>query len=376
MATQLPVNALVVLLPGADPRWLGSSLLTRHGRLASRVGARLVPPADLSTGGELPAVLVPSGTALGPSLFPLAEALTTPQWLVSTGDGARVLCGPARELAAFAADLQTAAHVPATPVAPDAVMDVSSRAARWRSGRVVLRTTEKATDGWVARTCNRPISRVISHAMLGTGLSAWHASTLTLVTGLGAAISAAQPGPVGLAIAGILFHLASVIDGVDGEMARATMTESKTGARIDTIVDQTISVASLLGVAIGWIREGGGRQAFWWTIALIITSAIVLFRVGAFVSRYAPNASFVFIDRSVRRAAHASGSLLLRGAAGVFTVMRRDVYAAVFMLVSFSGRRAWVPFLVIAGAIVANVTFSMFSRELAKAGAAEAAASQ
>ena len=43
------------------------------------------------------------------------------------------------------------------------------------------------------------------------------------------------------------------------------------------------------------------------------------------------------------------------------------------MVVAFSGRRVWVPILLVAGGLVANITFALFSRELASAGEAEAA---
>ena len=48
------------------------------------------------------------------------------------------------------------------------------------------------------------------------------ASMLTLLVGLLCAWTASQPGYAALVAMGLLFHLASVLDGVDGEIARAT----------------------------------------------------------------------------------------------------------------------------------------------------------
>lgn len=365
------MTPLVVLLSGADPRWLGSTVHTRNRRVASRAGVSVAAPADLTGPAERQAILVPAGCAVNLSLFPLPAPVREPVWLTS-GAG-RVLMGPSGALAKLLRRGALPANLPEHAVPADSVFDVSTRQARRRATRLVLRATGKATDGWVAQHCNRPISRVISRLLLACGLSAWHASGVTLLVGLAAAAVAAQPGPVALAVAGMLFHLASVVDGVDGEMARATLTESQAGARIDTVVDQTISLACLAGVAIGWVREGNGRHVLWWTVALAVVLGVSLVRSGLFVSRYAPNASFVFIDRSVRRAARTSTSVVLRGAAGAFTFLRRDVFAVIFMVVAFSGRRAWVPALVALGAAVANVTFAVYARELARAGAAEAA---
>ena len=367
------MKPLVVLDAGLDGRWLGSSVRARNERVAHRGDARLVSLPDLAGLGDRRAFLVPSGTAINPSLF-ASRAHHEVAALESTPGAGRVLSGPAAALARTIASRTDTSSLPTIRVAHDAVLDVSTRAARARATRIVLHGTVKATDGWVSRRCNRPISRAISRGLLALGASAWQASGLTLLVGLAAAFFAAQPGPLGFALAGVLFHLASVVDGVDGEIARATLTESKAGARLDTIIDYSISIACLAGVAIGWVREGGGPQVFWWSVAIAVLIAMGVLRSGLFVSRYAPNASFVFVDSAIRRAARMSSSLLLRGAAKAFTVFRRDVFALMFMIIGLSGRRVWVPIIVFLGGIIANVTFAVFSRELASAGEAEAAA--
>jgi CDP-L-myo-inositol myo-inositolphosphotransferase len=223
----------------------------------------------------------------------------------------------------------------------------------------------------VARRFNRPISRVVSFGLLTLGLSASHASILTLLTGLFGAAVACRPGYQGYVLAGILFQLASVLDGVDGEMARATLTESEAGARLDTIVDHVTYVAFFAGVTIGWVRQGDGGQVVVWTVVTAGALVLSLVRGARFVAEHAPDASFVFIDRSVRRAAQDSSGTMLRTAAGLFTLLRRDVFAVIFLLTSFTGQRLLVPALVAFGVFVANFTFSIYDRELAAAAAAE-----
>jgi CDP-L-myo-inositol myo-inositolphosphotransferase len=254
---------------------------------------------------------------------------------------------------------------------PDAVLDVSTPAARRRAARRIVARTGKRSDGWVSRRLNRPISRAVSLAMLSLGLRASHASALTLLVGLAAAAMAVQPGPGAFAAVGVLFHLASVLDGVDGEMARATLTESEAGARLDTLVDQATYVGCFIGVTIGWVREDGALPAILWTAVVAAGLVLTLIRGGRFVARHAPDASFVFIDRAVRRAARDTGRTGLRAAAAVFTLLRRDLFALLFMGVGFLGSRALVPALVAAGLVAANLTFSIYGREMAAAAAAE-----
>jgi CDP-L-myo-inositol myo-inositolphosphotransferase len=238
---------------------------------------------------------------------------------------------------------------------------------------MALRATQKVTDGWVSRTLNRPVSRACSRVALSVGMTASTASFITLLIGLGCAWIAAQPGYVPLVLTGILFQLASILDGVDGEIARATLTESDNGARVDTIVDQVTYVACFAGATIGWVREGSGTVALASTLFIGFALVLTLLRGGRFVSQHADNASFVFIDRAVRRAALDTGRLPLRLAAAAFTLLRRDLFAIIFLVVSLTGVRAMIPALIVVGILIANLTFTFYGSELADAARAERA---
>jgi hypothetical protein len=95
--------------------------------------------------------------------------------------------------------------------------------------------------------------------------------------------------------------------------------------------------------------------------------AVSLLRASRFMSRQSPNRSFVFIDRCIRRAAHDSPRLGLRLASALFTLLRRDVFALLFLVVALGGIWLLVPLSVIAGALAANITFSLYRHELAAA---------
>lgn len=258
-----------------------------------------------------------------------------------------------------------------------ALFDVSTRAGRRLAAKTVLKRTAKATDGWVARNCNRPISRAISGVLLSMRLNAWHASMITLAVGLMAAMLAVRPGYVALVGTGLLFQLASVLDGVDGEMARATLTESESGARLDTLVDHITYVACFVGLAIGWVREGVGSQALWWMLAVLAALAVSIVRGARFVSRHAPETrgGAAFVNRALRRAARDSGGPVLWIVAASFEIIRRDLFAVVFLIVTLLGRRELVPGLVAGGVVLANAALTTYRRELSVAAVAEARAS-
>jgi phosphatidylglycerophosphate synthase len=135
------------------------------------------------------------------------------------------------------------------------VLDLDRRAA---ATRTILAATAKASDGIVSRRLNRPISQRISAALLAIdGVQPWHLTVVTAAMGLLMFVSFLQAGPGGLILGGILFHVASVVDGIDGEIARATCRTSERGAMMDSAVDMGTNLLFYLGVTISLARLYG-----------------------------------------------------------------------------------------------------------------------
>lgn len=371
----IPQRMYIVPMTGADVRFLGGSLRARLARVATRAGATFADAASIPATDASIAVVTPPDAALMRPLFldpAFVAAATNPRpTRLESPDGACVYVGTAAQLLPLAHDRAALDALPTCALASGSLLQVGTRTARRRATAAALLATGKATDGYVSRTFNRPISRACSRAALAVGLSATGASLLTLLVGLLCAWVAAQPGFLPFVVTGVLFHLASVLDGVDGEIARATLTESEAGARVDTVVDQVTYLACFAGATVGWVREGSGMLALWSTVAIGAALLLTLWRGGRFVARHADNASFVFIDRAVRRAARDTGLPMLRLAASIFTLLRRDVFAVIFLLVSLSGQRASIPGLILFGTLVANLTFSVYANEMAEAAKAE-----
>jgi CDP-L-myo-inositol myo-inositolphosphotransferase len=350
------------------------SVRTRNTRVAARYGAVVVTPDELAVSDSSLAVLVPPSVAIDTPLFPL-PAVEHATWLEPTGTESRkvpaVLAGPSAELLVYVANLEAARDLPKRAIAEGSLMDVSSSAALRRAGWWLLQRTGKANDGWVSRVINRRISRVVSYALLTLRCSPAHATALALLAGLAAGAVGSHPGPVALAATGVLFQLASVLDGVDGEIARTTLTESEAGARLDAAVDRVTLATGFVGLTVGWVREGSGWAVLVWMTILGLALTLSALRTARFVARHAPHAAIPLIDRSIRRASRESGGLVLRVSA---TLLQRDAFALLFMAVGFTGIRALVPILVTAGVVIANAAFSVHEEELAAAVRAEAGA--
>ena len=123
--------------------------------------------------------------------------------------------------------------------------------------RAILRATGKRSDGPVSRSLNRPISRAMSALLLQIpGLRPIHATIGTVVIALAMFAALVAGGPSGLIVGGLLFHAASVFDGVDGEVARATFRTSSLGASLDSIVDVGTNIFFILGVTFNLGGQG------------------------------------------------------------------------------------------------------------------------
>ena len=105
---------------------------------------------------------------------------------------------------------------------------------------------------------NRPVSRAISTLVLRyTDLKPVHATLGTAAIALAMTLALLFGGAPGLVAGGLLFHAASVFDGVDGEMARATWRSSRAGASFDSIVDVLTNLFFVLGLTLNLAARHG-----------------------------------------------------------------------------------------------------------------------
>jgi phosphatidylglycerophosphate synthase len=143
----------------------------------------------------------------------------------------------------------------------------------------ILRATAKPGDGIVARYFNRPISQRISWVVLAIPRARpIHA---TIASGLFALVmfwGMLTGGKGGLMLGGFLFQAASIVDGVDGEMARATFRSTDFGKTLDSSVDMATNFLFVLALTLHLGRHGGHFPHWigFWSIGLMVTGAILI----------------------------------------------------------------------------------------------------
>ncbi|HWT12785.1 MAG TPA: CDP-alcohol phosphatidyltransferase family protein [Allosphingosinicella sp.] len=121
----------------------------------------------------------------------------------------------------------------------------------------ILRLTGKAGDGPVSRWLNRPLSRRMTALMVRIpGLRPIHATAGTALLALLMFVALVAGGAGGLIAGALLCQAASVFDGVDGELARATFRTSRAGAVLDSVVDVATNILFILGLTINLALSG------------------------------------------------------------------------------------------------------------------------
>lgn len=106
-------------------------------------------------------------------------------------------------------------------------------------------------DGIVSRYLNRPLSRPAARALQGTAITPNAVTTFTVLLAFatGAMIAAGW-----IIAGGILIQAVSVIDGVDGELARLKSQATRFGAVFDAVTDRYGDAAMLAGMTVYAVR--------------------------------------------------------------------------------------------------------------------------
>jgi 1L-myo-inositol 1-phosphate cytidylyltransferase / CDP-L-myo-inositol myo-inositolphosphotransferase len=209
----------------------------------------------------------------------------------------------------------------------------------------------KPQDGFVSRFLNRPISRRITRVLLKFPIrpNTWTISIFVLP--VIASVFLVRGDYVSVVIGAAVFQAFSILDGCDGEIARAKNLESRLGERLDGFCD---FLASLLYVlALGWGLHH-------WTEGIVCAALIT---INEWLLRYSTGeiwADSTALNQSFYARHHGmiehSGLISLgeRFVWWLFQLTKRDMALFVFLILALLGYAPWILNLwtIVAGASV------------------------
>lgn len=216
-----------------------------------------------------------------------------------------------------------------------------SPAQRNKAERLLFKSLSKPVDGWFSQHLNRPISTRISRVLARFPVHPNLVTVLSFVlVGIPAALLSALGGHAALAAGGVMFQLFSILDGVDGELARVKFQQSRTGQWLDSIADNLSNMLYVAGVTIGVYRALGSDLLLWVGIAAIglhVLEVSVSFWDLVTNTGSATKLDFAWeFKRPGKRESIPSRLLLV-----LEPLTRQDFYSLFFMVLAVAGL-AWV----------------------------------
>ena len=210
----------------------------------------------------------------------------------------------------------------------------------------------KPQDGFVSRFLNRPISRRITRVLLKFPIRPNACTIAIFVLPLIASAFLVRGDYVSILIGAAIFQAFSILDGCDGEIARAKNLESRLGERLDNVCD---FLASLLYVlALGWGLHHWSEGII---CAALITTNEWLLRYstgGMWADSSALNESFYARHHGMIEHSGLIG-LGERVVWWLFQLTKRDMALFVFLILALLGLAHWILYLwiIVAAASVA-----------------------
>src|SRR5215471_11148344 len=197
----------------------------------------------------------------------------------------------------------------------------------------------KPQDGFVSRFLNRPISSRITRVLVKFPI---HPSVFTasiFVLPLVAAVFLVRGDYLSVLVGAAIFQVFSILDGCDGEIARAKNLESKFGERLDNLCDFLGSLVFViaLGIGLNHFKEGI-------ICAVLISANELLLRWGTGAKRVAAEDFHEsFYARHHGMIGH-SGLLDLgeRFVWWLFQLTKRDVAIFFFLILALLNLATWI----------------------------------
>jgi phosphatidylglycerophosphate synthase len=197
-----------------------------------------------------------------------------------TAHSGSIIAGPLARLidgaGVAAARLQTSNQLPfALDGRPEDVQEAELRLAR------ALRHETAAKDAVMARWFDRRLSWRLSYRLARTAITPNQVTLANTVLGLLSAFLFASTGYWTRVAAALLFLVSTTLDGVDGELARLKMTETRFGAWLDVVTDNVVHVAIFTGMVAGCYRASGSPAYVYLLVILLVgfgLTAVAVYR--------------------------------------------------------------------------------------------------
>jgi len=255
---------------------------------------------------------------------------------------------------------------------PDFCETAASRESIRRAGRYLIGTSRKPTDGFFSKNFNRHISTFLTRQLLKLDVTPMQISVVVLAVGLLSGWIEGRGGYRNALLGALLFELASIIDGCDGENARLTFRGSKFGGAFDITGDAATFVFFFMNLPIGLYKST--RSDLWLVLGAVSFVSMFLFylQVGKYAKRTGIGNNIIAIVKDIEKNGSQPGftGALDRLAAKIAPIYRRDFFATwAFILIALGGAPVFMLIIAVLSPLETAYMFSYSRRRLRQADA-------
>ncbi|MCX8122565.1 MAG: CDP-alcohol phosphatidyltransferase family protein [Spirochaetes bacterium] len=214
------------------------------------------------------------------------------------------------------------------------------------------------TGGYIAKKINKRISIPISKQLAKTRIHPNILTIINMIVGFLSAFYVVQGTYWNMVCGGLLFQLASVFDGVDGEVAKFTFKVSKIGGWLDTIGDNGTLLLFLIAVSVLYFQNTSVMAA---SIIITLLFAGLFWFIGMIVwylRKYSDSGSLVAYDKEFLQKL-PKDDVVVKFALSMKYFTKKEFFALFFFCISFTGAiHLLIPiiaFTVCCGAVVLTI---------------------
>jgi len=212
----------------------------------------------------------------------------------------------------------------------------------------LLKSAYKPQDGFVSRWINRPMSRLVARQLLRFPIRPDQFTFALLAFPILAAAFLLRGDYASVVVGAALFQVFSILDGCDGEIARAKYLDSPRGATIDHVCDHIGNILFLTGLSIGLYRHHDDASGQHYLLEGIVC-AIVITLHELILSRWQDQrlGTRVHMPSAYQRhrgmLEHSGIGVIGTERVGwLIQLTKRDVAIAVFLILAIAGLPQWI----------------------------------
>jgi phosphatidylglycerophosphate synthase len=228
-----------------------------------------------------------------------------------------------------------------------------------RSEQWLLLGSGKSRDGFVSRYLNRPVSRAVSQFLLKTPMTPNLWTLLITLFPIVGFLFLIRGDYFGFVAGAALYQIHSILDGCDGEIARAKYLDSEKGPGFDALGDLIALLLFSLGLGVGLFRAADAASFSRW---VFLGEGVLCFLLIA--SRLGPHA-FDLLRRGPVAVASSEHDESLRHSGGwvfgaqltsmAFELTKRDIVFLAFLVLAALGLAQWILHLLFVYAVATTI---------------------